>query len=88
MNPGIFISMSNSTITTEGVYTKGVVIPKVKPSGQRRAIITFLPPKTGKPDISDEEIWEEMEPTAREIRKQLFHETYPDLYAKPKKKRT
>lgn len=34
----------------------------------------------------DEQIWKEIEPTARRIRKKLFQETYPALYAKLKKK--
>ena len=79
--------MTNSLITTEGVYTKGVVVPKVKPTGERKAIITFLPPFRKQSVKSDEKIWEEMEPTARRIRQQLFRKMYPGLYAELKKKR-
>lgn len=79
--------MPNSLLTTEGVYTKGVIIPKVKPTGRREAIITFLPQTKSEPVKSDEEIWAEMEPTARRVRKQIFRKTYPDLYAESKKKR-
>lgn len=79
--------MVNSLITTEGVYTKGVVVPNIKPSGRRRAIITFLPFVKEESVKSDEEIWKAMEPAARRIRRRLFRQTYPDLYAESKKKR-
>ncbi len=79
--------MGNSIITTEGIYTKGVIIPKVKPAGRRSAIITFLPSAMREAVKSDEEIWKEMEPAARRIRKELFREFYPSLYAKIKKKK-
>ena len=35
----------------------------------------------------DEKIWKEIEPTMRKIRKELFFETYPDLYGRKKKSR-
>ncbi len=79
--------MINSLITTEGVYTKGVVVPKIKPDEERKVIITFLPPQTKEPIISDEDIWRQMEPAARRIRQRLFRQMYPDLYAALKKKR-
>lgn len=72
--------MIKNLITTEGLYTKGVIVPKVKPSGRRIAIVTFLPIESGESIKSDEEIWEGIQPTARKIRKQLFRKTYPDFY--------
>lgn len=79
--------MVNSLITTEGIYTKGVVVPNIKPIGRRRAIITFFPFIKEETMKSDEEIWKAMEPMARRIRRRLFRQTYPDLYAESKKKR-
>lgn len=79
--------MVNSFITTEGVYTKGVVVPKIRPSGRRRAIVTFLPFIKEESVKSDEQIWKNIEPTAKRIRRRIFRETYPDLYAESKKKR-
>lgn len=69
------------------MYAKGVVIPKVKPNGRRAAIVTFLPSETSRRTRSDEEIWEEIQPTLRKIRKQLFEKMYPSRYAKRTKKR-
>ncbi len=77
--------MKSDVITTEGAYAKGVIIPRVKPAGARRAIVTFLPARVSAPARTDEEIWQEMEPAARKIRKGLFRATYPARYAKPKK---
>ena len=74
-----------TTITTEGIYTKGVVIPRIKPAGRRTAIVTFLPVSSGRRDKSDEELWKEIEPVARKTRQKLFKEIYPSIYAKNKR---
>lgn len=75
-----------NTITTEGIYKKGIIVPKIKPTGQRAAIITFLPPSKRKLLMSDEEIWRDVEPYARKIRQKILRDTYPDLHGKFKKK--
>ena len=36
---------------------------------------------------TDEEIWEEIRPTMKRIRAELFKKTYPKLYAKLQKKK-
>jgi len=77
-----------NTITTEGVYRKGIIVPRIKPTGQRAAIITFLPVSSRKPLMSDEAIWKEVEPYARKIRQKILRDTYPDLHGKSKKKVT
>lgn len=84
--PVYLMRMANSLITTEGVYAKGVVVPNIKPTGRRRAIITFLPFVREESVKSDEQIWKEMEPMARRIRRRLLRGMYPDLYAESKKK--
>lgn len=73
--------MANTTITTEGIYTKGVVIPKLKPNGKRSAIITFLPP-SGIEAKTDEKIWQEISPLMHRIREKLVHQRYPQLFKK------
>ena len=78
--------MKISTITTEGVYKEGILVPKVKPSGKRTAIITFLRAK-GNRVKTDETVWREIEPVARKIRRQHIQEMNSAPYAKAKKGR-
>ena len=80
--------MKNSTITTEGIYKEGVLVPRVRPSGRRMAIITFLPPAQKESfGVSDERIWEGLRPLSRQIRKELFREMYPRFYARTQKQK-
>lgn len=78
--------MQKLPITTEGVYQKGLVVPRIKPRGRRRAIITFLPFVSPEAAVSDEEIWNSIRKDYEKIQEETLKETYPMLWREWSKK--
>lgn len=72
-----------------------IILPKswIKDIFNLPAIVTkiddvlVITPQKGQTDYSvDERNWKKLEPTLRKIRRQIFKERYPQLYASLKKK--
>lgn len=71
------------TATIPAIYIDGKIIPKLKPPFAQpdEVMVTFVKYAEAEED-PDEALFRQIEPQYRRIRRQVFKERYPKLYAK------
>lgn len=95
-NSSKILERASSSISVKIKPNGTITLPKswIKDIFGSPALITkiddvlVITPRKVQPDYSvDERVWKKIKPTLRKIRKQLFKERYPQLYASLQKKR-